>query len=178
MLHSLVLLKLLNVVTVSTSAAVLVLCVARALWASLGIQITNTNFSPGVEEMLSKALPGVFACRLCNTYTCSLFTGLQEDSRKQGEDTQLRQQELINLRQQIEDQAAELRTVTAEAASQQASSNYLIKHLQSQLQASQAEKDACKQATQKPLQDTGWTIQQATASVARVLKVMSESQAR
>ncbi len=103
---------------------------------------------------------------------------MQEDSRKQGEDAQVRQQELINLRQQIEDQAAELHKVTAEAASQQASSNYLIKHLQSQLQASQAENDACVKASQKPLQDTGWTIQQATASVARVLKVMSESQAR
>ena len=103
---------------------------------------------------------------------------MQEDSRKQGENAQLRQQELIALQQQIEDQGAELRKVTAEAASQQASSNYLIKHLQSQLQASQAEKDAFKQATQKPLQDTGWTIQQATASVARVLKVMSESQGR
>ena len=102
---------------------------------------------------------------------------MQEDSRKQGEDAQVRQQELINLRQQIEDQAAELHKVTAEAASQQASSNYLIKHLQSQLQARQAE-NACVKASQKPLQDTGWTIQQATASVARVLKVMSESQAR
>ncbi|DBA66413.1 TPA: hypothetical protein ACH3X2_002392 [Trebouxia sp. C0005] len=102
----------------------------------------------------------------------------QDDNRKQGEDAHLRQQELIALRQQIENQAAELRKVTAEAASQQASSNYLIKHLQSQLQASQAEKDACIQATQKPLQDTGWTVQQATASVARVLKVMSESEAR
>ncbi len=107
-----------------------------------------------------------------------MHTDVQEDSRNQGEDTQLRQQEQVALRQQIEEQAAELRKVTAEAASQQASSNYLIKHLQSQLQASQAEKDACIQATQKPLQDTGWTIQQATASIARVLKVMSESQAR
>lgn len=104
--------------------------------------------------------------------------GVQESGRKQDEDTRHKQQELTNLQQQVEDQAAQLRKVIAEAASQQASSNYLIKHLQSQLQTSQAERDACIQGTKSPVEDTGWTVQQATASVARVLRAMSESQGR
>ena len=43
-------LKLLKAVTVSTNAAVLVLCVARASWASLGIEITLTSCLGGTKR--------------------------------------------------------------------------------------------------------------------------------
>ena len=101
---------------------------------------------------------------------------MQEAGRKHDEHALLAQQELASLRQQVDDTAAQLRKVTAEAASQQASSNYLVNHLQSHLQSNQAEKAACIPATRLPVEGTGWTVQQATASVARVLKAMSASQ--
>ena len=82
------------------------------------------------------------------------------------------QQELTSLRQQLSDAAAQQRKTAAEAASQQASSIYLIKHLQSQLLTYQAS-DSNIQSEQQD--DTGWTVQQATASVAKLLKTMSSS---
>ena len=94
---------------------------------------------------------------------------MQEARRSQDEHLQTLQQEAAALHQQVHDQTVQLRKVTAEAASQQASAKYLIKHLQSQLSSSQAEKAERIQATQAPLKNTGWSIQRATASVARVL---------
>ena len=96
----------------------------------------------------------------------------QEVSRKQNEDTAHVQQQLTSLRQQLSAAAAQQRKATAEAASQQASSNYLIKHLQNQLLTYQAS-DSSIQSEQQD--DTGWTVQQATASVAKLLKSMSSS---
>ena len=97
---------------------------------------------------------------------------LQEASRKQDEDAVHAQQQLTSLKQQLSDAAAQQKKATAEAASQQASSNYLIKHLQSQLLTYQAS-DSSIQPEQQD--DTGWTVQQATASVAKLLKTMSSS---
>lgn len=87
------------------------------------------------------------------------------------------QQELTELRQQQQDHTAEVRKVTAEAASKQASASYLINHLQGQLSNMQAAKTESIQAvaTSAP-EGTGWTIEQATASVARVLQVIAASQ--
>ena len=87
------------------------------------------------------------------------------------------QQEVTELRQKQQNHIAELRKVTAEAASKQASASYLIKHLQGQLLNMQAAKPESIQAVaQSGPEGTRWSIEQATASVARVLQVMAASQ--
>lgn len=87
------------------------------------------------------------------------------------------QQELAELRQKQHDHTAQVRKVTAAAASKQASANYLIKHLQSQLSSSQAANTEGIQAVAGVAPEgTGWTIEQANASVARVLQVITASQ--
>ena len=101
---------------------------------------------------------------------------MQEASRSQDEHLHEVLQQVAALHQQVHDQTAQIRKVTAEAASEQASAKYLIKHLQHQLLSSQAEKAECIQTVQAPTEDTGWSIQHATASVARVLQVMAASQ--
>ena len=89
----------------------------------------------------------------------------------------LMQQELAELRQKQQDHTAQVRMVTAEAASKQASANYLIKHLQSQLSSSEAANTESIQAiANTPPEGNGWTIEQANASVARVLQVIAASQ--
>ena len=94
-------------------------------------------------------------------------------------------QELANAQERIRLQAAQLHKVKAEAASQQALIDYLGKSLQSQIQSSGVAtgqqsvglqvRSGLQQQLQ-PAEDTGWTVEQATASVARVLKAMSVSQ--
>lgn len=87
------------------------------------------------------------------------------------------QQELAELRQMQHDHQEQVHTVTAEAAAQQASANQLIKHLQDQLSTIQTPKTESIQAVAKaPTEGTNWSIEQATASVARVLHVMASLQ--
>lgn len=86
------------------------------------------------------------------------------------------QQKLAELHQMQHDHQQQVRTVTAEAAAQQASANQLIKHLQDQLSTIQTANTESIQAVAKtPTEGTNWTIEQATASVARVLHVMATS---
>lgn len=106
-----------------------------------------------------------------------VWSGLQEASHSQDLNLMHMQQELAELRQEQHDHTAQTRKVTAEAASKQASANYLIKHLQSQLSSSQTVNSESIQAVAKTTpEETGWTIEQATASVARVLQVIAASQ--
>ena len=106
-----------------------------------------------------------------------VWSGLQEVSHSQDLNLVHMQQELAELRQKQHDHTAQVRKVTAEAASQQAAANYLIKHLQSQLSSMQAANTESIQAVANLTPgETSWTIEQATASVARVLQVIAASQ--
>ena len=82
------------------------------------------------------------------------------------------QKELAELRDQMQqDHRQQIQRATAEAAA----ANQLIK--QGQLPNMQTVKAESIQALAKPpTEGTNWTIEQATASVARVLRVMATSQ--
>ena len=87
------------------------------------------------------------------------------------------QQELAELQKKQQDHIARVCKVKAEAASQQASANNLIKHLRSQLSSIQIASTESRQAVAKEAPEgTSWTIEQANASVARVLQVIAASQ--
>lgn len=108
--------------------------------------------------------------------TCQLYAqyGLQGS---QEEHLLQMQQELAELRQMQHDHGEQVHKVTAEAAGQQSSANQLIKHLQGQLSTLQAAKAESIHAVAETLAEgPDWTIEQATASVARVLQIMAMSQ--
>ena len=81
------------------------------------------------------------------------------------------QEELAELRDQMQqDHRQQVQRATAEAAA----ANQLIK--QGQLSNMQTVKaDSIQTLAKTPTEGTNWTIEQATASVARVLQVMTTS---
>ena len=136
--------------------------------------------SVNAKQVLLHRCPAVRPCLVFPTATgvCKVMQyDLQEASRSQDEQLLQMQKELADLRQRQHDHTAQVRKVTAEAASQKASANYLINHLQGQLSSIQAGKvKSIQAAATAPTEGTSWTIEQATASVARILQVMATSQ--
>ena len=106
-----------------------------------------------------------------------MWSALQETRRSQDANLMHMQQELAELSQKQHDHTAQVCKVTSEAASQQASANNLIKHLQSHLSSNQvANIESIQAVARVGPEGTSWTIEQANASVARVLKVIAASQ--
>lgn len=66
--------------------------------------------------------------------------------------------------------------MAAQSASQQASANYIIQQLQTQLDSTQCDTQAVIPGVRAVLHDSQqqtWSIQEATARVAKVLQVMT-----
>lgn len=86
--------------------------------------------------------------------------------------------QLTALYEQLKGRDEQIKKMAAQAASQQASANYIIHQLQTQLDRTQSDMKAAnpikaiEMGTQQP---DAWSIQDATARVAQVLQSMTTS---
>ena len=100
----------------------------------------------------------------------ALSNWLQEVSSQQADKHQL-----STLQAQLAQKEEQIKQVTAQAASQQASANYVIQQLQTRLDNTQADVVPALEAVHTHDAKESWSIQEATARVAQVLQAMTTS---
>ena len=104
---------------------------------------------------------------------------MQEHDQEQAKHAQAAQQQLTALQEQLHARDEQVRKMAAQSASQQASANYIIQQLQTQLDNKQCDIQAAGTSVtalhKHSEQQACWSIQEATARVAQVLQTMTSS---